>query len=242
METTADISKITIGERFRKELGDLHELECSIQEVGLLHPIVIDGSLNLIAGWRRLMACKHLGWKTIPVTVLSADDPREAERDENAARKDFTPSEAVAIKKYFESGEHEAALERVAEGRHKARSKESTKFATSKPKPVREKVAEMTGLSHETLKKAEVVIDAAKIEPELEKLVEQMDETGKVDPVYQALKEERPELVEELREAPTRPAPTLADKQEQLLNEMKNTWVLLFPPSRADFLNWARLH
>ena len=42
----------------------------SIGEVGLLHPVVVTSKGHLVAGARRLEACRILGWKKIPVTVL----------------------------------------------------------------------------------------------------------------------------------------------------------------------------
>jgi len=51
----------------------------------------------LIAGQRRLAACKMLGWEEIPMTVIDLDSVVRGEADENVLRKGFTPSEAVAI-------------------------------------------------------------------------------------------------------------------------------------------------
>lgn len=48
--------KIIVGERFRKDIGDIDALAESIKEVGMLQPIVIDASGHLIAGYRRLLA------------------------------------------------------------------------------------------------------------------------------------------------------------------------------------------
>jgi ParB-like chromosome segregation protein Spo0J len=64
------ISSIVIGKRHRTDLGDIDALARSIAEVGLLHPIVIRADGKLVAGERRLEACKRLGCTTIPVTVL----------------------------------------------------------------------------------------------------------------------------------------------------------------------------
>ncbi len=95
-------AKIIIGERFRKDLGDLSSLQESIQSKGLLHPIVIDRCHNLIAGLRRLRACEALGWETVPATILDLNGMSdigsvEMELDENECRKDFTTTERVAI-------------------------------------------------------------------------------------------------------------------------------------------------
>jgi len=64
-----DISSITVGERIRKEFGDIDALAASIDELGLLHPIVIDKHHKLLAGERRLRAAQRLGWTTIPATI-----------------------------------------------------------------------------------------------------------------------------------------------------------------------------
>ena len=68
------ISKIKVRSRYRKDLGDLAGLAASIKELGLLHPVVVRDDGRLIAGERRLAACKLLGWKTVPVTVIDIDD------------------------------------------------------------------------------------------------------------------------------------------------------------------------
>jgi ParB family chromosome partitioning protein len=65
-----DIKKIKVRNRFRKRLGDIGSLAESIKEVGLLHPIVVRPDERLIAGERRLEACKRLGWKAVPVTYV----------------------------------------------------------------------------------------------------------------------------------------------------------------------------
>jgi ParB family chromosome partitioning protein len=52
------ISDIKVGKRFRKDLGDIEALKASIEELDLLHPIVITPERKLIAGRRRLEAEK----------------------------------------------------------------------------------------------------------------------------------------------------------------------------------------
>jgi ParB family chromosome partitioning protein len=68
------IDSIIVGERMRKNMGDLARLAASIRRLGLLHPIVVDPDGRLLAGGRRLEACKLLGWLFVPVTVVEADD------------------------------------------------------------------------------------------------------------------------------------------------------------------------
>jgi ParB family chromosome partitioning protein len=91
------ITSITVGPRYRKYLGDLDSLAASIKGVGLLHPIVVTPEYQLIAGQRRLEACKLLGWSDVPVHVVDLDRLVAGEYAENTVREDFTPSEAVAI-------------------------------------------------------------------------------------------------------------------------------------------------
>jgi ParB family chromosome partitioning protein len=68
-ETRRPIAEIVVGFRHRKDLGDIDELALNIQNVGLLHPVVITPDGLLLAGERRLAACRQLGWTEVPVTV-----------------------------------------------------------------------------------------------------------------------------------------------------------------------------
>ena len=78
-----NIDQIQIGFRYRKDLGDLRALADSIAEVGLLHPVVVTPEGRLIAGQRRLEACRLLGWTEVPVTVvdLLPGRPRRGARE-----------------------------------------------------------------------------------------------------------------------------------------------------------------
>jgi ParB family chromosome partitioning protein len=49
--TTRRIDEIVVGERHRRDLGDIASLAANVAELGLLHPRVIHGTL--IAGERR---------------------------------------------------------------------------------------------------------------------------------------------------------------------------------------------
>jgi hypothetical protein len=57
---TRRIDEITKGPRFRKELGDIASLAESIEEHGLLQPIVLTPDGTLIAGLRRIEAFRCL--------------------------------------------------------------------------------------------------------------------------------------------------------------------------------------
>lgn len=86
------------SERFRDEFGEIEELAVSIQRYGLLHPIVVDEDLKLIAGERRLKAHVALGLDSIEVKYakeLTELEKKEIEIEENLQRKDFTWQETV---------------------------------------------------------------------------------------------------------------------------------------------------
>lgn len=100
----AQIGLINVHGRFRKDFGDIPALADSIKELGLLQPIGIDAGYRLVFGERRLRAFKHLGRDTIPVRFVNLDSLMQGELAENEFRKDFAPSERVAI---GEAIEHE---------------------------------------------------------------------------------------------------------------------------------------
>ena len=77
----------------------------SIQAHGLMAPIVVGEGNQLIAGQRRLLAAKTLGWKTIACRVTNSDNG-EAELAclaENLHREDYTEVERLqALARYRE--------------------------------------------------------------------------------------------------------------------------------------------
>ena len=90
------LSKIKIGERNRKDMGDIESLAFSIQRHGLFHPIVIDEDYNLVAGERRFTACQKIGMREVEVNEmkdLTDLDKVEIELEENIRRKDLTWTE-----------------------------------------------------------------------------------------------------------------------------------------------------
>ena len=80
----------------------LNELASSIEEFGLIQPVVLykdnDDSYTLIAGERRLRACKILGKTDIKAVILDADEDklRELALIENIQREDLNPIELAS--------------------------------------------------------------------------------------------------------------------------------------------------
>ena len=102
-----DIDQISDADRERKDMGDLHELARSIKEKGLIQPLAVedcgDGTYNLLAGGRRLEACRLAEIATIPIRIyepgLSDLERKSIELEENIRRKDLAYHEEVNLKR-----------------------------------------------------------------------------------------------------------------------------------------------
>jgi hypothetical protein len=92
------LERISIGPgRHRHDMGDLQVLADSMNEIGLPQPIGVAADFTLVFGERRLRAARMLGWTTIAARIVDLPSIVADEYAENEARKDFTPSERVAI-------------------------------------------------------------------------------------------------------------------------------------------------
>lgn len=92
------ISEIQVKKRIRHDMGDITDLAQSMNDHGLMNPIVLTERKVLIAGHRRLEAAKKLGWRIIEARImpdLNKTERLEMEIDENLYRKDFTSDEIV---------------------------------------------------------------------------------------------------------------------------------------------------
>jgi DNA modification methylase len=123
-ELTIPLSAVVVGERFRKDYGDIEELADSISETGLIQPIVlakVGETYELVAGGRRLTALKRIEATLsnkadtyVPMQLhhgatcdrqrpgfifaneLSLESRLEAELIENTMRQDYAWQERVA--------------------------------------------------------------------------------------------------------------------------------------------------
>ncbi len=191
------IDAIRIERRHRKALGSLNLLKGSIENIGLLHPIVITPDNRLIAGQRRLEACKMLGWTEIPAHVVPLEDIVRGEFAENMLRKAFEIDEEIAILRALRPIEEAAAKERQGE----RTDKHPGNFPERSGGEVRDKLGAYLGKSGRTITKQETVIDAAEAEPEkYGKLLKDMIRTGRVNGPYKRLVVAR--KAEEIRKEP----------------------------------------
>lgn len=175
-ETEVRITDVIVGDRARKDYGDLTSLMESIREHGLLQPIGVLPGNRLLFGGRRLEACRLLGHECIAFVVPQTQDDavalHKAERDENTCRKDMTPSEKVGVAQVIEEMERPKGRERQADaGRMFGRGSNSS--GTVDPKQTDEPyrrssdvAAEAVGMSRKTYERAALVSSAA-ADPEL---------------------------------------------------------------------------
>jgi N6-adenosine-specific RNA methylase IME4 len=184
---TLPLDAIEIGDRIRKDYGDVSALARSIDANGLLHPVVVHktvfGVYELVAGERRLRAWKESKFKhePIPVRIVDLASIRRGEWAENHERKDFTPSETVDIKRKLE-------IEFDLSGEAERRKRTGKKAAAEDAGKTRDLVGAFAGKSGYTVEKAEAVVKAAEEDPErFGPLKDQMDKTGKVNGPFKRL-------------------------------------------------------
>jgi len=162
------IKDIKIGNRFRKDVGDIDELANSIKNNGLLHPVSITRGGVLVAGRRRIEAFNKLGFEKIPITIIDIKIKEDGEIDENSIRKNFTPEEMIAVKKYLQSREINLESEtQIKPGSNRP----PTINNQGRPDfglPKRSKrIAKAIGISDTNLRKLEVLHEAASNDPGL---------------------------------------------------------------------------
>lgn len=163
------IDQIKVGERDRSDLGDIQQLADSISANGLLHPVVINHSDELVAGGRRLAAVRSLGWDEVPVTVVdlaTAAEVLRGEADENTCRKPLTPYEASRARERRAKVLAPKAEERKAQAPGKPRGEKAAPVSGSNLEPqtqrkTRHVAALGTGYSGSTLDKVDRIRDVA---------------------------------------------------------------------------------
>ncbi len=175
-----DPTKI-VDKSVKRDRGDINGLAQSIKKNGLLHPLVINQKGELIIGGRRLEAIKSLKMKKVlchEVITNGRNDELRKVLAENIHRKDFSPSEKVALAKQLRP-QIEAQIKR-------GRPNKSENFSEYKGLETREIIAEQLNTSFPTLKKAEEIVDSGN-----KKLITEMDKNRRVDTVYKKLNKKK---------------------------------------------------
>ncbi len=94
---TMDINDVVEKYKIREDHGDLTPLERSIEELGLIFPIIINQDNCLISGSRRLAACKNIGRTQLNALRIEVDEDSMLALDirtgENLCRKALTSTE-----------------------------------------------------------------------------------------------------------------------------------------------------
>jgi ParB-like chromosome segregation protein Spo0J len=221
------VEEIVIGDRRREEMGDIQGLADSIKEFGLLHPVVIDDQKRLVAGGRRLEACKRLGWEEIEVTSLgelSEKQIRAIELEENLRRKDLTEYEKsrnmVQLAEIKAEIQKEEAKEfRPPSGQNlengnsdkdelRPPSGQNLKNANSGGRPAEpgsiRSVAKEMGIAPQTLHEAKQHVQAVEKYPELKELPkkETIQTAKKLDQLPQPTRLEVVKKIAETKEVP----------------------------------------
>jgi ParB family chromosome partitioning protein len=93
------IDEINIRDRIRHGSEDYENLAHSMQNIGLINPILVDENKNLISGYRRLMASKKLGWEYIDARIIPIrnDDVKglDIEYHENIGRQNLSEQDVT---------------------------------------------------------------------------------------------------------------------------------------------------
>jgi len=161
---TVRIDDIKIVDRIRKDYGDLNELAQDIAKWGLINYPVVTPDNVLIAGERRIRACRLLGWTEIPViemTVRDYEHHLRLEISENENRKEFTISERLEYARRLEQVERLKARERQAHGQTAPGKTLQENFPEALERgQTRDKVAELVGFgSGKTYEKIKFVAE-----------------------------------------------------------------------------------
>src|SRR6516164_6434183 len=90
------IAAIKVGQRHRRDMGDLTSLADSIRQEGLLQPIGVTDRLELVFGERRIRAVRDiLKKRTILARIVDVSSILAGEYHENEIRKDLCTKRAL---------------------------------------------------------------------------------------------------------------------------------------------------
>ena len=147
------IKKVIVRDRIRKDFGDIGELARDIKDNGMINPVVVNKDYVLLAGERRLRACKQLGYEQVEVKMM---DTRDAEHElnieisENDVRKGFSKSERV---------DYMYRLMRIEKEKAAERQKAGVPVKSSEGGEAKDKTAEAFGIGRQTMEREMQIVE-----------------------------------------------------------------------------------
>lgn len=155
-----NLADIKWDKRYREDFTGIEDLAESIKDKGLLQPITVSTDMVLLAGERRVRACKLAGLVKIPALVRKVEgeiDAREIELMENIFRKDFT---------WLEEANLIAEIDRLYKEKH-IDWIPAAEGGSVKPGWSSRRTAELLGKSVSSVSRAIRLAQAATVIPEL---------------------------------------------------------------------------
>jgi ParB family chromosome partitioning protein len=237
--TSVELSKIQVGDRVRRRIGDLSKLKESIQDVGLLVPLLLDGDLRLVAGWRRLQALKDLGHSEAPAVIIERlKDARlhlVAERDENICRESMNGFEEMEMSQRLLALEKPKARERQTSKlkRGNSRPRSETVSEREGKGEALQQVASAIGVSAPSIRKGLAAVEAYKRDPKKYEAVKPALEAKQWGKAARVVKE-----ADDPYERPRKPKPgeQLHEEMIKIHSKLEKLWDS-YPRNRDMFLS-----
>lgn len=212
----------------RGTAAELSELAGSMRAVGLIHPVVVNGKHEIVAGRRRVAAARSLEWSHIKAVVCETfNDIKKAilaEQDENTCRVALKPSEKKELADRVRAAERPLAEKREKSGQKPA-FRPSGNLPEGRKGEVNEIAAKAAGTSRKNLEKIDAVVHAAEQNPErYGDLRDQMDDSGKVDPAFKEFQKRQEEDAKKaaLAAVEESPADRLRDGSEDYCKRVRD--------------------
>lgn len=248
--TEIPITKLYVGKNnVRSVAGDITELTRSIEEKGVLQPLLVRPTgdrFEIIVGSRRFAASKAAGLKSVPAIVREMDDNEAivASLTENIQRGDLEPEEeATAYKRLYEFY-HSYRKMAVALGIDESRIRRTLEVMELIPKirkkvrryaaPGKRETGEAIPLEHATMIAEAFRIEEIKRLPEKEKKEKQMEIAKTIAPLRQY---EARKVIDRFKMFPEKSIEII--KEEALASETGIAIRVYFIPKIARLLNKA---
>jgi ParB family chromosome partitioning protein len=244
------IVKLYVGKfNVRSDVGDITELTRSIEEEGILQPLVVrkvKDKFEIVVGSRRFAAAKAAGFKEIPAIVreMNDDEAIVASLTENIQRGDLEPEEeAIAYKRLYEFYKSYRKLASVL-GIDESRIRRTLGIMELIPKlrkgvrryaaPSEREKGEAIPLEHATMIAEAFRIEEIKRLPEEERQVKQIEIAKAIAPLRQY---EARKVVDRFKMFPEKPIEVI--KEEALVVETGVAIRVYFAPKIARLLSQA---